>query len=1352
MSSVHYKFKSCLQYDTVTFDGLHISLIDLKKAIIQQKKLGKSTEFDLQITNAQSKQRYIYEEDLIPKNASVIVTRVPITEPQRPQPRSWPHYRNDEYRKSPDTQDFAHDRLSQTPDLANADASEDDKIKAMMVQSKFFDPSNFGKGKTQTGTPPVGYVCYKCGKPGHYIYSCSLKGDANMVDMKIKRSTGIPQSFLTLVDSPDHPGALLTQSGHFAVPTIDAIAYKQGKKERPPFLPDPNPVNTVSAPPAPNELLCSLCGELLTDAVVIPCCGNSFCDECVRNALLDSEEHECPSCHELDVSPDKLISNNLLRQAVINYLNQTGYTKMKGEIAQMQQQQQRMQQNQLQMQQKPPNAPQVPMQPAQPQQQQQPAAPPQQQQQPSQPPSQPAPPPQQQATSNVVNNVAVVSPTNPAIPVVNQIPVAGGPSDNRLSPGERPPTPLSDEKAPIHRTDEPQKGMAVPVLGSRNRNIRPLHPVREIPRPVGPPRNRIGERLPPGRNAPSHPHHPIAPAMQRLSQSMPTSQAQPPGSYMQARTSMPPGTMQPGYRIPTPGVPTGPVMPPPSGFCPPPMAPYNTGPRPYPIRTIPTGPRPLTPEEFYREKRRLIEEDKSRSRSNSRSPRKYSRSRSRSLSRSRSRSRTPPYHRSRSPMRRRSRTPPSRSRGRTRSPLAPISSRDPYYRRDWSPNYNRGMRSNPVKRYSPPERPFTRYSHFSPQRPEEFCRFDPHAYEDYYREYFSRYNNPHGSVGTYPAPATVPVATTTTAPQYDRSYYDPRGRPMPPSNASVNVTAANSPSNRSRKGPMARSPLRRDRPREKPDIKTAKLTEPLPSKLKEKKIKVKSEDDLRKKMERKRDEKIERTNKEKAKDPPREGGIQAKKAAKSSEKPPKESKKKSDVKKHKPVEKPTRNVVTDPVSKEDNNHKEPSQNKESVSENVSNVLKRPVETSSSNVDVLSNKVIRPVHVSDPKILGHAADMKTAPRTASAKIKRKTRHQSGDSSQKVSLPLLDDSDKCGPAKKSRREPVHEKTDADTENDQHKIPEKVPRGENDMLLPAPELSKWERDDYEINVEPMKPKKKPAERKPLPRSVIESAEKAITEKRRKPSMMSTSIPTSPKSSLSSRKVYVDEKDNRKLSSVQITIPGGERNGGGSGEKQSRHETSEKRGGHRDSSREHSNREPSAKESSSSHKVQEASKSKQLSDVNTKESRGSDRFERKESMVDEAKFVPDYEESESGSEANTSDVEPAEQTRLSPRRSGATDLSSEEETAKKHSKKSKDSSKKKKHKKHKKHKAKKSKKKKSHKHRGSKEKNVVRDNSVPEQGQVRDGHEKDLRELVDSREYHEHRDSKVRSRIARY
>lgn len=52
--SVHYKFKSALSYDTITFDGLHISVRDLKKSILQQKQIGKATDFDLQITNAQS--------------------------------------------------------------------------------------------------------------------------------------------------------------------------------------------------------------------------------------------------------------------------------------------------------------------------------------------------------------------------------------------------------------------------------------------------------------------------------------------------------------------------------------------------------------------------------------------------------------------------------------------------------------------------------------------------------------------------------------------------------------------------------------------------------------------------------------------------------------------------------------------------------------------------------------------------------------------------------------------------------------------------------------------------------------------------------------------------------------------------------------------------------------------------------------------------------------------------------------------------------------------------------------------------------------------------------------------------
>lgn len=77
--SVHYKFKSSLDFDTVTFDGLHISVGELKKNILQQKKIGKGADFDLQITNAQTKEVYTSDDYLIPKNTSVIVARVPVT-------------------------------------------------------------------------------------------------------------------------------------------------------------------------------------------------------------------------------------------------------------------------------------------------------------------------------------------------------------------------------------------------------------------------------------------------------------------------------------------------------------------------------------------------------------------------------------------------------------------------------------------------------------------------------------------------------------------------------------------------------------------------------------------------------------------------------------------------------------------------------------------------------------------------------------------------------------------------------------------------------------------------------------------------------------------------------------------------------------------------------------------------------------------------------------------------------------------------------------------------------------------------------------------------------------------------
>ena len=47
----------------------------------------------------------------------------------------------------------------------------------------------------------------------------------------------------------------------------------------------------------------------------------------IRNALLESEEHQCPACGKNDVSPNSIIQNNALRSAVLAFSNNSGYSK-----------------------------------------------------------------------------------------------------------------------------------------------------------------------------------------------------------------------------------------------------------------------------------------------------------------------------------------------------------------------------------------------------------------------------------------------------------------------------------------------------------------------------------------------------------------------------------------------------------------------------------------------------------------------------------------------------------------------------------------------------------------------------------------------------------------------------------------------------------------------------------------------------------------------------------------------------------------------------------------------------------------------------------------------------------------
>eukprot|EP00005_Dracoamoeba_jomungandri_P011171 CAMPEP_0174266698 /NCGR_PEP_ID=MMETSP0439-20130205/31134_1 /TAXON_ID=0 /ORGANISM="Stereomyxa ramosa, Strain Chinc5" /LENGTH=1025 /DNA_ID=CAMNT_0015353817 /DNA_START=70 /DNA_END=3147 /DNA_ORIENTATION=- len=310
--SVYYKFKSMHDFSSVAFEGSFITLGELKRAIVSQKKLDKGTDFDLKITNAQTQEDYKEDSFLVPKNTSVIVCRVPSNTNQQPTIIGQTlQISSNEVQKAQSTNEESFDEFG-APVFSSVDGTkteEDEKIEELISGASGWAPEQTATprypqyGKMDARPPPPAYICHRCNEPGHYIHMCPTNGDERYNFHKLKKPTGIPTSFLKPVEAGDKRATLIMPGGGFATATPIETAFKK--------------VADLSDVEIPRELQCTMCQQLLREAVLIPCCGNSFCDECIRTALLDGNM-ECPMCKQRQ-SPDNLFPNKKLREGVDSF-------------------------------------------------------------------------------------------------------------------------------------------------------------------------------------------------------------------------------------------------------------------------------------------------------------------------------------------------------------------------------------------------------------------------------------------------------------------------------------------------------------------------------------------------------------------------------------------------------------------------------------------------------------------------------------------------------------------------------------------------------------------------------------------------------------------------------------------------------------------------------------------------------------------------------------------------------------------------------------------------------------------------------------------------------------------------
>lgn len=159
---------------------------------------------------------------------------------------------------------------------------------------------------------------------GHWIQACPTNDDPEF-DKKprLRRTTGIPKSFQKTVEKPvtnavndgltddtkQNNAVMVNAEGEFVIAVPDHKSFQKFQDKAKASAARSQEVSSDNKEVQERGLECSLDKRMFVEPMKTPCCGKTYCNDCIENALINND-FVCPNCQTDGVLIDNLEPND----------------------------------------------------------------------------------------------------------------------------------------------------------------------------------------------------------------------------------------------------------------------------------------------------------------------------------------------------------------------------------------------------------------------------------------------------------------------------------------------------------------------------------------------------------------------------------------------------------------------------------------------------------------------------------------------------------------------------------------------------------------------------------------------------------------------------------------------------------------------------------------------------------------------------------------------------------------------------------------------------------------------------------------------------------------------------------